>query len=874
MPPTRPVRSLIAAVALACLAVGSPAPAGAAPGTLALSTTTVDAAPDFAGESYADAWDFSNPQDLSTDPVFAGGNVGPGRYRDGTYEVDVRRGGWLDLVRSVGGALPHGRDAALVPIDAGRYTRMSVRMWSSTADTAQVWWFSCTEADPRCYGATQFRTQPGWQTYDFPLVESTGQPVQWSGRLLGLRLDPAALRGGAIALDDVRLYEPRSQNRVTVRRAGGSGTAELVVSRTRAQDGTVTAVRTDVQGTTVQVPVNGSASWDTSMLPQGTWYVGLRDASGTVQYAPEPLTVRGIPMPVILNPDLGGGADFSEALGSPRLDFSELSDVAAAYNVQNLRVAGGVLFGQNGGPTPADNQIVLRTPPAIDGSRFHRLTLRLGYDGTFGLENAPGGGMVARLIWTVNGSPLYQDLNDLVVVPGDQTITVDLSTNPPGLVTDEGTPARIGWRGQQITSVRFDPNEDPSAARSWRVDDIRIAEDDRGAGTFDIQFEDRNWAPGTVADIYVDRGTPGQNRAPVEMGVPVSAGVNTYRWALRSLPEGTYWPYVVLRRGSTSGDIPSSGPVQMTQQPAFGAVDRAQQTPAGLRVQGWSIDPLNAGATSTVHVYVDGRGLAAVTADTERPDVGAAFGYGDRHGFEATIPGVGPGQHSVCAYAFRGGRQSPSLGCRTVTVGSAAIGAWDATVATTGGVRVSGWTVDPNTANPTDVHVYVDGRGAAVARADRPRDDVAAAFPGYGAAHGFEIDTPVPLGRHEVCLYAIDAAAPGPNSALGCRTVTVEGAPLLAVDTAVRSGSTVSFSGWVLDPASTQAAAVHVYVDGRGAAIAPATADRPDVAAAFRTFAPRLTGYTGTVAVGAGAHTVCWYGVGTRGASAPLCRQL
>src|SRR5688572_16596571 len=81
---------------------------------------------------------------------------------------------------------------------------------------------------------------------------------------------------------------------------------------------------------------------------------------------------------------------------------------------------------------------------------------------------------------------------------------------------------------------------------------------------------------------------------------------------------------------------------------------------------------------------------------------------------------------------------------------------WEVLSASGSTVRVSGWAMDPDAPTaPVSVHVYVDGRGAAVtANASRP--DVGAAFPGAGNGHGWSWSTSVRSGVHTVCVYAID----------------------------------------------------------------------------------------------------------------------
>lgn len=106
-------------------------------------------------------------------------------------------------------------------------------------------------------------------------------------------------------------------------------------------------------------------------------------------------------------------------------------------------------------------------------------------------------------------------------------------------------------------------------------------------------------------------------------------------------------------------------------------------------------------------------------------------------------------------------------------------GAVDSAAATVtasgGGVRVAGWAWDEDVPTTSvDVHVYVDGRGAAVTRADGSRPDVAAARPGAGPHHGYDVTVPTAPGPRHVCVYAVNApGTSGDNVALGCRTVVV-----------------------------------------------------------------------------------------------------
>ena len=223
---------------------------------------------------------------------------------------------------------------------------------------------------------------------------------------------------------------------------------------------------------------------------------------------------------------------------------------------------------------------------------------------------------------------------------------------------------------------------------------------------------------------------------------------------------------------------------------------------------------------------------------------------------------MAPGPHTVCAYAidvdlpFR----SAPLGCRTIVTQVALPTAnWEVLSASGSTISVSGWAVDtdsPRAAVP--VHVYVDGQGVGLT-ADGQRADVGAAFPGAGGAHGFGWSGTVAPGPHTVCAYAIDVNLPFRSAPLGCRTIVTQAAlPTANWEVLSASGSTISVSGWAVDTDSpTEVVPVHLYVDGRGLALA-ADLPRPDVGAAFPgSGIGHGFGWSGVVAPG--THSVCVY---------------
>lgn len=98
-----------------------------------------------------------------------------------------------------------------------------------------------------------------------------------------------------------------------------------------------------------------------------------------------------------------------------------------------------------------------------------------------------------------------------------------------------------------------------------------------------------------------------------------------------------------------------------------------------------------------------------------------------------------------------------------------------------GGVRVTGWARDPDTPEPIDVHVHVDGVPVAARRADLARPDVAAVVPGAGPRHGFDLTLALDRGVRRVCVYGINVGGGRDNPELGCRDVVVPPAGPLPV---------------------------------------------------------------------------------------------
>lgn len=315
------------------------------------------------------------------------------------------------------------------------------------------------------------------------------------------------------------------------------------------------------------------------------------------------------------------------------------------------------------------------------------------------------------------------------------------------------------------------------------------------------------------------------------------------------------------------------GPTQGPRDDPIGVVESIEALPGEYRVRGWALDP-NSSESIGVHVYVGSAGYA-YTADGDRPDVGAAYpGKGSRHGFDVRIPASVSGGIRICVYGINvGAGGNSTLRCEEV-IGKTGppVGALEAAVGVAGGVEVSGWALDPDTASSIGVHVYV-GSSATALVASRPRNDVRAQYPLYGDAHGFGATITAPAGQQSVCAYGINVGNGG-NVLLGCATVTVPPAkdpgraPVGHVESMTPGPGGATISGWAYDPDTTAAIDIRIEVDGV-AKNYRADKDRPDFGAAYPAMGSRH-GFNEFVSMSVGSHQVCVYAINDGAGGNPL----
>ena len=410
-----------------------------------------------------------------------------------------------------------------------------------------------------------------------------------------------------------------------------------------------------------------------------------------------------------------------------------------------------------------------------------------------------------------------------------------------------GAPPMLGLDGSTVWPV---PNAVyQQAAIDWRAAGADVVYSD--AGRLSLASPDGGWT-GNLPCLPFETSAMGCANGRIQ----VRAYDTVHLCPTRDSP-CSVWSSGAWRYGAAIYDAAA-----FRIRPTTGNLDQAVGGLNQVDVAGWAIDPDNGTSPTTVHVYIDGVGHV-LTANMMRLDLVGPFPLaGPAHGFQATLPAAG-GTHNVCAYAINvgAGGINPRLACKTVTVrDSSPFGNLDTAAGVPGGVSVAGWAIDPDTTQPIQVHVYVDGAGVALT-ADGSRPDVGAAFPASGPNHGFgSALIGAQPGRHQVCAYAINVGPGHANPLLGCRAVTVPNwSPVGNLDAVTGVPGGVSVAGWAIDPDTTQPIQVHVYVDGAGVAL---TADgpRPDVGAAFPGFGSSH-GFTALLGAAPGGHRVCAYGI-------------
>lgn len=255
----------------------------------------------------------------------------------------------------------------------------------------------------------------------------------------------------------------------------------------------------------------------------------------------------------------------------------------------------------------------------------------------------------------------------------------------------------------------------------------------------------------------------GLARADVAAAVPFAGPNAGYQGVVSGVPPGYQDVCVTaLNQNFGVGDVvlgcrPVIVPDPTGRAPS-GSVDAASGFTGGFDVAGSYSIPAP-GSVSSVGIEVDGGIVKWVSPIAS--------------GFSARVVGVVAGTHKVCAVARTSFGTLTRVNCRLVAVaGASAIGSVDRIQFADGRIHVAGWALDLESLGAIPVAVTFDGRKETLL-ATWTRDDVAAAYPGYGPDHGFAASSPAAPGVHSVCVEFGGVGA-GPNVLARCERVVVK----------------------------------------------------------------------------------------------------
>ena len=417
-------------------------------------------------------------------------------------------------------------------------------------------------------------------------------------------------------------------------------------------------------------------------------------------------------------------------------------DAAVGTNPQNLTSLNGKVLRVN----PATGAAAAGNP-GIPGADPRILTV--GHRNVQGLALRPGG----QVFSVEHGTACDDEIN--VLVPGG-----NFGWNPvPGY--DERTPMT-------------NPNVPGARAAVWSSGCPTVAP---SGATFLSGSQWGAWDGALAVSFLADQSLRifRFSNAGALQSITVPAELDGDFGRLRAAesgPDGSL--YLTTSNGSNDRIIRIQPVAPATGNP-IGNLDVVARVPGGIRLAGWSVDQDAPTQPTEIHAYLGTRARSLGAANLSRPDIAAAVpGAGAAHGFDAVFPvSTASGAVQLCAYAINaaGPGLNPAVGCRTISIRTAPFGNLDVVARVPGGIRVAGWAIDPDVAAGIPVHVYVGAVGTDLGPVTGARPDVGAAFPGYGAAHGFDLVLPAPGSPQRVCAFAFETASTIANPVLGCRTV-------------------------------------------------------------------------------------------------------
>jgi len=574
---TRLKRFSAMALGIGLVCMLSPMPSTSqAQGTISVVfPTRLAAAPDYATEVLGDPWDMCNLDDMSLRPDervgFSSFSFGTGQCIAGGTTMAVNGTNDSSLMMLSPGlydvALNPGRNGRNFPIDPSKYQVLSFKLSLSATEDPQIWWFHNPVNHPSGVGLGGRlvpRMSAGTQLVVADLTQSLlSGSVPWtSGVVRALRIDPNALN----AVENVFLYwvrlTPSASSPLAAKQTitwNGSGAATITVRDNG--DGSVFPVVSNLSG--------NSYPWNYGVLAPGSYTLTVTNASGSGSTS---FSINNPPRIDVTNPSVTSGDDYATTVLGNAWDMSNSNDIqlTGLDHLTNVSFSSGLLHATNTNSDPIVT-LLYNTNNAvpIDTSRFRYLTFRMQLDGPYDLL----AGSVARVIWGTQVSSAAAVSQDVIVVPGMNSYTIDLATL--STAPDGGLEPGSGetWTASSKRYLRLDPHEFPDA-RTFHIDDVKLTARPVATGSFNIRFvgTDADGDAATVS-LYYDADTnPGNGKSLIASNIPVSAG--QFVWNPAGVPLGEYYIYAEATDGIQVMGRYSNLPVRLVIAPP---------APTGLR---------------------------------------------------------------------------------------------------------------------------------------------------------------------------------------------------------------------------------------------------------------------------------------------------
>ena len=549
--PLAPIRSFsmksvikIMALALSVFALSTWAPNEALAEDIVFSHPTgkriLSESPDFPTQRFSDPWNMNSRLDLSRGEYM--NQLKNVRWKGGRFTATTTGGDPAvhPLFPGYLGNLPNGRDGIINRIQASKFNRFSIRMYSSRRTSAQLFWFYNQTWDD--FGVVTFAVERGWGTY-IVNPRSTGA---WRGKPIGLRLDPTSRKGGKFSIDWMRLYQQKKTRvKIAWRDSSPGQVVNIYVDNDKnPNNGHLGLVKTTTSRSSSLV------RWDPSPWPRGIYYFYIKKSGQAAVYSKR-VKINAVPLTIIVDPDDKGGQDYAKTFNGKRWNMSGPQDIEQVRDIRDISFSNGIMSGIS---VNGDGFFHLPVTTPIDTNRYHRLTFRFRYEGAFDY----GLGTMSRFIWSPDHNDLskYQTIKDIVVYPGWTTYVIDLKK----AALSSGN---IGWNGQ-MTDFRFDPLEVPRPRRFF-LDYVRLAADDQADRFFIIKWRDaKKKRRPTLVNIYFDNNRSGFNGIRIVNNRKQRSGVNRYTWNTSRVPAGSYWIYTVAKDGVSTSRRYSKGPLLVT----------------------------------------------------------------------------------------------------------------------------------------------------------------------------------------------------------------------------------------------------------------------------------------------------------------------